>query len=212
VSYILDALKKSEQERNLGRVKTLDTINADTASPTLRLVVTGVLVALMFAALFGGFVWYFRSEIQNLLRSELDNVGTEINVRSPAKEPPEVRVIDSTRVITTTPVDAVNEQQPVQRIVDTSVVVNVESTTPVVQHDPSIPLSVAELPTEIVKSLPTFSISVLSFSADPERRFVMLNGQIVKEQDFVSDQIELIKIEKDRLVLAFNGQHFYIRP
>ncbi|MCZ7598279.1 MAG: general secretion pathway protein GspB [Gammaproteobacteria bacterium] len=60
--------------------------------------------------------------------------------------------------------------------------------------------------------LPSYDISVISWSADPGRRFAMINGAIYREGDHLPEGPRIVAIESGRVVLTMLSETFFIVP
>lgn len=56
------------------------------------------------------------------------------------------------------------------------------------------------------------SVNVVSYSEVPERRFVMLNQRIAHESDTVADGVVVQRITRKGVVLAVEGEEVLLRP
>ena len=55
-------------------------------------------------------------------------------------------------------------------------------------------------------------INVVSYSSDPSRRFVMINGDLYREGEFVQAGIKVEEIRQDDVVLNSRGEKIVRRP
>jgi general secretion pathway protein B len=67
-----------------------------------------------------------------------------------------------------------------------------------------------ELPSPIQQSLPTFNISVSLYSADPASRMAKINGQVMKEGQFLSAGLKLEEIIPDGVILSYQNYRFRV--
>jgi len=210
MSYILDALKKSERERSLGKVETLDTLQSEGSVYNIRLAIFIVSIAVSLCVILAGFVWYFRAEIRSISVDSNSSQGvlnsnTELSVKLP-----DVDMLDSTRVLVSkVPEVIVDKQESVSGVAKTQSNGKEELESP--QITPQL-VDLARLPAEIRKDLPPLIISVLSYSADPVRRFVMIDDVIYKEGEPVTNNVKLLSIERDRLIFKAQNRTFFKKP
>ena len=66
-----------------------------------------------------------------------------------------------------------------------------------------------DLPFATRKALPQLSLSMHVYTADPKRRFVILDGTRMAEGDTTSDSVTVREIRPDGVVLEFQGQRFF---
>ena len=210
MSYILDALKKSERERSLGKVETLDTLQSEGSVYNIRLAIFIVSIAVSLCVILAGFVWYFRAEISSISVDSNSSQGvfnpnTELSVKLP-----DVDMLDSTRVLVSkVPEVIVDKHESVSGVAKTQSNGEEELESP--QITPQL-VDLARLPAEIRKDLPPLIISVLSYSADPVRRFVMIDDVIYKEGEPVTNNVKLLSIERDRLIFKAQNRTFFKKP
>ncbi|MBT8114510.1 MAG: general secretion pathway protein GspB [Arenicella sp.] len=145
MSTILDALKKSEQERKLKNVPTLADMPAP-EEPTRWPVYVGVVLAALFLI----------SLVLLLARQSADPLPQA-----------------------TAPIEVSNETVAAPATVDTdsAVVVN-----------------------------------VVSYSKQPEQRFVMINGKMFRENEFVRPGLKVIEITEQSVVLNERGRRLVKQP
>jgi len=56
--------------------------------------------------------------------------------------------------------------------------------------------------------LPAMSFSAHMYASNPQDRWVRVNSRRLGEGDYISDNLQLKKIESEKVVLSFNGQDF----
>ncbi|MCW5662548.1 MAG: general secretion pathway protein GspB [Piscinibacter sp.] len=73
--------------------------------------------------------------------------------------------------------------------------------------EPRIP-ALRELPEELRRQIPPLNVGGSTWSANAASRFVILNGQLLRENDPVNPELTLRQIRQRSLVLEFRGQRF----
>jgi general secretion pathway protein B len=71
-------------------------------------------------------------------------------------------------------------------------------------------LSIAELPPELRRELPTLVVSGSVYSELPSARFVILNGQLTHEGEKLGQELVLEQIQLRSAVLRYKGTRFRI--
>ncbi len=202
MSYILDALRKADAERARGTVPTLHAqpVSADAATAgAVRGVrwrwwllgsAAGVLVA---------FVWLL--------------AGREpASVPTPAPAPatlsaPSVSVVlpppPAAIALPALPAPAASRAEPPR---------------PLVAAAPAVPPSaaaasarvptLAELPVDLRRQIPPLAFSGSVYSEQPASRFVMINGQLLREGERVAPNLVLERIGPKSAVLRWRDQRF----
>jgi general secretion pathway protein B len=185
VSYILDALKKSEKERSLGNVPILGSAdqNIDNKVSVRWFVLTSVLL-LAVVFIVGG--WLLReSGLLTDSRIAVEKKG------EPAAE--NVTAMDQIPQAATQPETTANEHQEASS--------NKDEPVPVLELDPTVR-----------GRLPEMSVNVLSYSDSRSRRFVMIDQNIFKEGEEVEKGVVVEEIRKSGVVFSFEDVQFILKP
>jgi len=163
MSTILDALRKSEQERRLNDVPVLSdmpTPNESSRWPILLLLIT-LIVLLALMALVVKKVWFSSEQvsvpasIQETLESSSSPASIDVSADT-AKESDEVFT--------------------------------------------------ASTPKNILV------VNVVSYSTDPAKRFVMIDGDLLREGEFVKAGVKVEEIRQNEVVLNSRGEKIVRRP
>ena len=217
MSYILDALRRADAERERGEVPGLQSqqhamLDDDDAAPRSRPMVW-VIVALV-VALAAAIAWNF--------------LGGE----PPRSRPADVAAV----VVPALPVVAVVASQAAPMPVTSPAVARPPSSPPVTAvaraGDTKRPLrreplpavaepatgtkpenriyAQAELPENIRRELPKLAIGGASYSGDPASRMIIVNGQVLHEGDKIASGLVLEKIKLKAAVLAYKGWRYQI--
>jgi len=180
MSYILEALKKSERERSKGHIPTLET--APDTGVSRRALWAGVLLgagALLLAALAA---WLLaRTFFQQDAAQPPQPAGVESKASAPAA--------DDTRRDAGSGPDAGPAPDTAGG-----------ATAPRRVSDPGEP------PAEVRRRVQSLSLNVVSYSQTPERRFVMLNQRIYREADTLDNGVVIKEILPDGALLQV-GDH-----
>ena len=156
MSTILEAIKKSEQERKLKDIPTL----SDMPAPQERVRWPLYTLILLVVVLMAVIVWY-------LLPDRLT-----IGLRNPV-----VPVMESIS----------------------------DGDEPAAVQDESIAASLQDTPDEIV-------VNVVSFSEEPSQRFVIINGKLFHEGDFVRAGLKVEEIHQESVLLNERGKEIIRQP
>ena len=200
MSYILDALKRAEAERDRGAVPTLNTqalastVGARRGSPLPYVVIgVGVLLVLLLALLLWR-SWGGAPAPQIEPQQPLAQAPAPIPVQTPAQTqrkpapPPVARN------------KAVPQPAPVARPVS----------PPVQAAAPAPVLTMAELPDAVRRSLPPLKFGGAMYSDAPASRVLILNGQLLHEAEAVQPGLVIETIGVHKATLVQNGQRFSI--
>lgn len=191
MSYILEALKKSERERARGRIPTLETVSNQGVSR--RSLWLGVLLgagALLLAAFVA--IWVLEPRFSRPSGLADDPGAPKVSGERPAavvaNEPgPEASVeIHQTGAAETGPEPSDVAPRRVAAIDDL---------------EPGVRQRIRDL-----------SVNVVSYSDVPERRFVMFNQRIVRESETVGGGIVVKRITPEGALLSVGGYEILVRP
>ena len=219
MSYILDALRKAEQERHLGQPPTL-TAAPPLAEPTRsRRFWYGVTVlALGLNALLLAF-FLGRSQPapqpasvaapavavpssatpvpRSLSSTSAASEGEGASV-VPRQEPVGQTVESEPARPTVAPASREKHQKPAWPIVPGSVTI-----APVPELAPPEPLSAADR-----RGMPALNLDIHIYSADPDKRFVVINGRHYREGERLSEGPVLESVVRDGAILRQDGRRF----
>jgi general secretion pathway protein B len=176
MSYILDAIKKSEAERNLGVSPGALATPMPASGSTTSLRIATVIVMLNVAALGGWWLW------QERVPGIVETTGA-----APALS----RAIQSPALDAGLRSDAAPQgiEQPSQALVYPS---------------PPMAKPIPAPEPKPAAALPEFSTHV--FADDPQLRAVTLDGRRLTEGDLIAPGMRLLTITESGVVLEFNGE------
>ena len=232
MSYILDALKKSEQERELVRMlRTAGAAGYFWAPARRRLWPAIVILALFAGVTLTVLRWWPSQEptsVANEIRPETTKPAQAVVTRepvvstsaSPATSPVAIAPSRSAtddlaaqaRVATT------SEPAPVARspvLPQTSAIpaelsANPEATGPI--DASAVPL-LREMPAEFRRQLPELTVNIHLYSADAAENLVYINDQQLRRGEQLEGGIRLEEIVPDGVVLSYAGTYFKLpRP
>ena len=208
MSYILDALRKSDQQRQRGAAPTLLTAQESAAEPRQFAYLTyGLIVAVLVGA--GIVIGWLHPWLSEPPAGEI----------IPAK-----RLESSPRRSTPAPVTAARPAPSLSyaqtrgmppKAVATAATVALppvpEKTVTTGLTDPAQELRVmtlGELPLSILQELPGMQISLHLHSTKPENRFVSINNQMLQEGAYPAPGLRLEQITTDGMVFSYKGYRF----
>lgn len=183
MSYILDALKKSEQERQQGAVPILKT-SRRVVSSRRRLwqgALAGALVLVTAVA-----VWLMGPRVHEAVVAAWFPAARD-GAAGPAESKPQTALKASAPAAGE---GAATQQPSAPRVVSA-----------IDELDPAARARVAGL-----------SVNVVSYTQAPERRFVMLNQRIVRESETVRDGVIVKRIVPEGAVLAVGEHEILLKP
>lgn len=189
MSYILDALKKSDQERQSRQSPTIQTVHRPGrvrrrpliwfAVACLLAVGIGVAVALL--------VWVYHPPAVAVTTAVIESPAT-------AGAQPAVAANNT----------ATGEQSPTESG-------QPDAASEVIDDGAGAPtVAFSELPDNIRHEIPALTFSFHVYSETPSSRTIIINNRRVREGDGVLRNLQLIEITPDGVVLAWKGRRFYI--
>jgi len=200
MSYILDALKKSDQERQQGNSPTLQTIHkphfSRQDSPQWRV------VALMVASLLVGVVglasWYLLVYAVNTDR-DIDASPTHSSVQqqAPSDTPEHASVAAIAKPlgdVSTLLVTA--EPGPKTAVIEPAVLATV--------------VELWELPDPVQQAIPSLTFSFHVYSSNADRRTIIINKRRVKEGAVISAGLTLVEITEQGVILDWKNRHRFM--
>ncbi len=221
MSYILDALRKSDQQRQHAKAPTLLTAHSmpEVVRPTSA-AIRGLLAAVLIGA--GMLIGWLRPwQADSPPAVAPAKVATaEVELSRPA--PPvstAVSKIESPGVGTSlppslSPLPAVPPapSQPEKRIDPVNAIPNDVAAS--AKHEPikveqvkALPTP-AQLPASVQQELPGISIAFHQYSSTPEERRVMINNIVLRQGELIAPGLKLDQITPDGVVIEYQGYRF----
>jgi general secretion pathway protein B len=68
-----------------------------------------------------------------------------------------------------------------------------------------------QVPQSVRQDLPEMHITVLVYAQTPQDRFLLINGQRLREQEALSDGLVLEEIQRDRAIFTYRSYRFHLR-
>ena len=194
MSYILDALKKSDQQRNLGTPPTLQFVQATMSAPKRPSIFHyGLLaVVLLGAGVAIGLLRPWQAEQMPAGTGPIAQ-GSPVNISQPAAPStmtasPEVPA-NTALEITAAPV----QQKPA----------NLDAKTQEQQA-----LTFDELPARIQREIPEIAVQLHAYSSKPAERLAYINSKKLREGDSVMPGLTLEQITPDGMIFNYKGYRF----
>ncbi len=207
MSYILEALRKSDQQRQRGVAPTLLTAQATVAAarqPAFWLY--GLLAAVLLGA--GITIGWLRpwqqaapSRAESVAARPLESTPRQpapalvpAKPQLPARAKPKT---DGTRrdANAAVPTKTAAPEQPV-------------GTAAADAAPAQTVISMAELPLSVQQELPAMTISVHAYSGNPRDRLVGINNRMLREGEYVVPGLKLEQITPDGMIFGYKGYSF----
>jgi general secretion pathway protein B len=198
MSYILDALKKSDQQRQRGATPTLPSAQATTAVPKQSSsVFYGVLAAvLLCAGIAIGWLHPWQAEqpvhaAEPFARPAIPNPDQASLMQRPVQ--PEMAGKPEQKLPAPNPAPAFSPKEPA-------------SPATADQEQKATPF--AELPLAIQQEIPDMKIQLHSYSNKSVNSIVSINSRMMKEGDSLAPGLKLEQITPDGVILSYKGYRF----
>jgi len=226
MSYILEALRRSERERQHmapPSIHTSHTIQYGDMSHTSPGLLKWVAIVLLAgAAITAAILWTQEHPI-----SPVDQAGMPREPALAKPEAPAPRTVPS-RVSATTqtvhPPEVVRSENPSgrdnsttpQQPADGQQAKAPSQTTPILREPiPAVPVkqdvpAISQLPVSLQNALPSISIAGHIYADAPAARMVMVNGKITHEGDTIAPGLTLETITPGGIILKFQETRFHM--
>lgn len=215
MSYILEALKKSERERNLGKVPRLGTLQ-ETASPASRgpsrpwlvpvllintVLLLGLLGYLIAAPAAPGGLWAKWSQdtattAGNAEKTAAATTGAD-ETAIPAVGATTKSPAQASSVTPVKPAPVAGQQEPAAE-------------TDIQKRQAGEAPSLSELPQEFRQRMVIPTLEVHVYSVRSDRRFIMTGGRQYQEGDRLPGDLKLEKITSSGVELSHQNQRFHL--
>lgn len=219
MSFILDALRKSEHERQRSTVPGLAHVPLATAPPPLPRWAVAAIAALGVAVLVLAGAWW---------QSTRSDAGMAASRPEPV---PQRTVTLPPPAITPAPVATAVERTPPERTLATAAApepsaapaatgtqtATLSAAAPAVAAPSRPPVDEAALPTAAALvaqgvGLPQLRLELHAFSERPSERYVFINGRKYVEGERLPEGTQLVSITPTGAILSQYGQQFLLLP
>ena len=190
MSYILDALQKSEQQRKSQNTPDLMTVHPIDQPSVIRkmpwIIITLSLVILNFVGIG---LWFFQIDDQHPVLTTTSVIPAE----------PFAPLIDRSMAGSTTqPVEPKRNPQP---SVEAEQLITPANFPALDSNRFIAPQQISELPEDIQRQIPDLIFSSHLYSED--FRLVNINGQMMREDEYIAPELLLVEITEDGVILDF---------
>lgn len=226
MSYILDALKKSDQERKRGDVPNLQTIHIPiNAEPQPPFILYGFIFLLLIALAFVVGLLVSGSQDEDIQVVEENNMlesqaitknikasslsrHEDINKPVVEKKPVEIAGQPTEKVSKETPqINLKSEKEVLSSKVRGQVAIKDESRAVNVMNLNDVPY-LDEMPDYRQQSVPEMNFAGHVYSSRPASRSVIINGSVMSEGDVVVQGINVVEITPSGVVFSLHDELF----
>lgn len=211
MSSILDALKKSERQRGLGR-DLIFRNSAPDEKPRLTWFARAVLLALVLLAIAIGVLLF------SLRQSETPDQTTLITSDSTTQEAnaPVANAVSASTPVANVRVETAQELKDQARVERrppaTAKPAIVENSTDTTGQNSEAPW-LSSLPESFRNSLPPLDVNIHVYSPEESQRILYINNRQARQGERIQAGVMVEEIVQDGVVLRFRGQRFKLpRP
>ena len=220
MSYILDALRKAEAERERGTVPSIHAqpafAGAQPASAPassrlwIVLLVVGGLIALILA--FAFYLLLGRSPASEVLAPVAARPVPVPVAAAPVAATPAPLAVTPASAPVPTPAEAATRPAPRPRPTasPTTAAKTAAAPLPAASKPDERIYAASELPDDIRRQLPALAVGGSMYSPTPKDRLVIINGQVLHEGDRITPDIVVERIRLKAAVLAFKGYRYLL--
>jgi general secretion pathway protein B len=214
MSYILDALKKSEQERGHGSAPNVQTLHSSSLNYHANktplwpyFLLTAIVINL--AALFYFIIAKTEVEATTQEQQRITETSPAVTntVQTASSKPVGTTIEDAYSVETVVykPISipgsnqGIAKQSPRARVVEAPR--QQQASLSVLERD--------ELPFEMSQHIPVMEFTAHVYSSNPVQRSIVINGRFMEEGDWLASDLFLSEITPDGAIFDFKGQLFH---
>jgi len=224
MSYILEALKKSDLQRQRGAAPTLPTAQAQIAVPKQpAFLYYGLLAATLLAAgILIGWLrpWQAEQPAEPIAARPPISISPQ-TASAPPPEPPEIARKTTQKLPVPNSVPAVQPAANVAAMKPDRIAPATpkafSAATATAPEKPSGPtgtaqeqkaMPMAELPLAIQQEIPAMTIPLHAYSSKPTDRLVSINDRMLREGESLTPGLRLEQITPDGLIFSYKGYRF----
>jgi len=225
MSYILDALKKSEQQRGNGKIPDVQTVHSSSLNyrDEKKAYWPYVLIVAIVLNLIA--IIYFiinKDSASNTITSNIETTSAVVAIENkkikntepqPTTTRKNINLDSSTENITEEAAKrpSAPAQKPATSNYNTSTEVKAV-VTPEKRPENNTQKNIVEyhdLPESTLRQIPTITVSAHIYSSNPSQRSIVINNNFLEEGDYVLDNLTLHEITTDGAIFDFNDTRFH---
>ena len=194
MSYILDALNKSEQERRPKKTPDLNTVHRHAGIQVEHSKSHWLYIITAIVIVNGIGISYWIASDSEEIQSVQDQESAIQSINSVSASNPTSSTSITSRAVQAVPTTSPNSVPASETITPVNTRPQVKNVTPV---------RVSELPINIQRRVPNLTFSSHLFSEDAKFRMVNINGKMISEGAIVADGFKLVEITEEGVVLSY---------
>jgi general secretion pathway protein B len=211
MSYILDALKKSEQERGRGTAPSVQTMHSSSLNyHSSKTQLWPYLLLLAILINLAALIYFIITKNDTAVSTE----NRQTAIETPAL------AMHAADTVNSEPVASASSNNSEETIIYKPVSMpgtgnttaaqtpKAEATTPRYQPARGMIMEREELPADVQQYIPVMEFSAHVYSSNPLQRSIVINGRFMEEGDRLTSDLLLDEITPDGAVFDFQGQLF----
>lgn len=206
MSYILDALKKSEQERGNGSIPGVQTVHSSSLNYNNKKTYWPyILIAAVLLNLIA--IIYFVLDKEN--NTIVEAVATKDQSTAEIISTPAKTIVQTQEENKQTTQITATEKPTTLNTVEIS---SKKQTVPATSRDITSKQTIVEyhdLPEHIKQQLPKIIISAHVYSTNPAQRSIVINNNFMEESEYVIDDLVLYEITRDGAIFSYHETLFH---
>jgi len=191
MSYILDALKKSEAERSQTRSVSLLDRTSETIREPSKVLILFALILILNAIVLG--IWLVRSDSAEKVSPNVQDVSSSSSDTGQSA---------SSRIEPNGMFQASNTSPASQKFDTTG---SVQPRLTQFRQESVRRISFNQMTSKQREDFPELDISTHIYSTDPDLRAIVVNGEKVLEGGAIGDSMKLISITEEGMVVEYQG-------
>ncbi|MDH5613195.1 MAG: general secretion pathway protein GspB [Gammaproteobacteria bacterium] len=208
MSYILDALKKSEQDRGNGSIPNIQTIHSSALNyhQDKRPLWPWILIIALIINVF--ILIYFLKPITNT-----ETITTDFNskTRNNIEERKKNSVTENHPAQSSAPIAEPVITEPTPDTAVSEIYHNSVTAEETMKTSPLKPVvDIDDLPENIRQHIPSMVFSAHVYSSEPLQRSIVINNRFMEEGDAISYDLILAEITRNGAIFNFRGYRFSI--
>ncbi len=200
MSYILDALKKSEQDRGNDTIPGVQTVHSSSLNyHQEKKPVWPWFLAALVAINLVAVIYFIQSKDS---KEPVAAIQSKTIIESPVQKKP-VATTPAPIVMTSTPAATVVVSKKEAPVFETQVIQQTETIEPVFET-----VDLHDLPLNVRQHIPVLEFSSHVYSTNPLLRSLVINGRFMEEGSQINNELVLTEITSDGAVFDFQGYRF----
>ncbi len=201
MSYILDALKKSEQDRGKGAVPGVQTVHSSSLNYRQEKKPVWPWFLLALVAINMVAVIYFIQSKDS--KQPVAAIHPETIIETPVQKKQVVTTPTPTPTTVTSTPPAVVVAQKEAPAFEPQVIQQTEPIEPIFET-----VDLYDLPLNVRQHIPALEFSAHVYSTNPLQRSLVINGRFMEEGSQINNELVLTEITSDGAVFDFQGYRF----